>query len=197
VPPITTTTSQSYYLKDQSSEYPTALLDFDGNERAGLHLRNTNLNVIHILFQQLQRKDLSPKLRAAATDAFFAAIDQDRSFWQEDLDKLARELDALKRATEKQRELCLAQPKKFSPQDIEWGRDDNARRICILAKQWDEFVTGYGGYEATMRNLLTLKRDNFEPQKFKVESIIPTDSMGRRNSIHDLQNYVVGLGKDG
>ena len=51
VPDITTTTSQSYYLKGQSTDYPTALLDFDGNERAGLHLRNSNVNVIHILLQ--------------------------------------------------------------------------------------------------------------------------------------------------
>lgn len=196
VPPITTTTSQSYYLKDQSAEYPTALLDFDGNERAGLHLRNTNLNVIHILFQQLQR-NLSAQVRTAATDAFFAAIDHGRPFWQQDLDDFDQQLAALKRATDKQQELCLAQPKKFTLEDIEHGRDDDARRICILAKQWDEFLTSYRGYVATMRNLLTLKRDTFDPQKIKVETIIPTDSMGRRNSIHDLQNYVVGLGKDG
>ena len=50
---------------------------------------------------------------------------------------------------------------------------------------------------ATMRNLLSLKRDNFEPQKLKIEDFIPKESMGRRNSIHELQNYVVGLSKDG
>jgi hypothetical protein len=197
VPPITTTASQSFYLKGQSDEYPTALLDFDGNERAGLHLRNTNLNVIHILFQQLQRKDLSPQARAAATDAFFAAIDHDRKFWQDDADKFHLELAALGRAAQKQRDLCLAQPKKFSEADQEMGRDDNARRVCIQSKQWSEFQTRYGEYVATMRNLLALKRDNFDPQKLKIEDIVPRDSMGRRNSIHDLQNYVVGLSKDG
>src|SRR2546430_8598221 len=36
--------------------------DFDGNERAGLHLRNNHLNVLHLMLQQLQRKDLSPQL---------------------------------------------------------------------------------------------------------------------------------------
>ncbi len=197
VPPITTTASQSYYLKNQSTEYPTALLDFDGNERAGLHLRNTNLNLIHILFQQLQRKDLSPQMRAAATDAFFAAIDHDRQYWQDDLDKFDRELAALGRAAEKQRELCLAQPKKFSPEEIELGRDDNARRICIQSKQWTEFQTAYGGYVTTMRKLLALKPESFDATKLKIEEIMPRDSMGRRNSIHDLQNYVVSLSKDG
>ena len=196
VPPITTAASQSYYLKNQS-EYPTALLDFDGNERAGLHLRNTNLNVIHILFQQLQRKDLSPQLRAATTDTFFAAIDRDRKYWQDDLDEFDLELAALGRAAEKQRELCLAQPKTFPPGEIELGRDDNARRICIQSKQWAEFKTRYSEYVATMRNLLALKRENFDPMKLKIEDLMPKDSMGRRNSIYELQNYVVGLSKDG
>jgi hypothetical protein len=197
VPPITTATSQSYYLKNQSDEYPTALLDFDGNERAGLHLRNTNLNAIHILFQQLQRKDLSPQLRAAATDALFAAIDRDREYWQDELDKFDLELATLGRAAEKQRELCLAQSKKFSPEELELGRDDNSRRICIQSKQWAEFKMRYGEYVATMRNLLTLKRESIDPMKLRIEDLVPKDSMGRRNSIHELQNYVVGLSKDG
>jgi hypothetical protein len=197
VPPITTTASQSYYLKDQGAEYPTALLDFDGNERAGLHLRNTNLNVIHILYQQLQRKDLPPPVRAAATDAFFAAIDRDRKYWQDDFARFDRELAALGRAAEKQRELCLQQPKKFPPDQVELGRDDNARRICVQAKQWAEFHARYTEYIATMRNLLALKRDTFDPRKLKIEDLMPKDAMGRRNSINDLQNYVVGLSKNG
>ena len=197
VPPITTTSSDSYYLKGQSEVYPTALLDFDGNERAGIHLRYRNLNVIHILLQQLQRKDLSPQVRAAATEAFFSAIDHDRAYWQEDLDKFANELAAVGRWAEKQAQLCLSQPKKFTPAEVEMGRDDNARRVCIQAKQAVEFQERYGAYVATMRTLLGLKRETFDPQRLTVEDVIPRDSMGRRNSIHDLQNYVVGPGKDG
>ncbi|HEX4899073.1 MAG TPA: alkaline phosphatase family protein, partial [Pyrinomonadaceae bacterium] len=49
---ITTTTRDSFYLKGQSSSYPTALLDFDGNERASIHLRDSDLNLLHILLQQ-------------------------------------------------------------------------------------------------------------------------------------------------
>ena len=197
VPPITTTASDSYYLKGQSEAYPTALLDFDGNERAGIHLRYTNLNVIHILLQQLQRKDLSPQLSAAAKEAFFAAIDRDRAFWQDDLARFDQELAALGRAAEAKRQSCLAQPKKFTPAEVEMGRDDNARRVCIQAKQAAEFQEGYSAYVGIMRTLLGLKRESFDPQQLKVEDLIPKDSMGRRNSIYDLQNYVVGLGKDG
>ncbi len=197
VPPITTPALDSYYLKGQSETYPTALLDFDGNERAGIHLRNTNLNVIHILLQQLQRKDLPPQLRTAATAAFFAAIDHDRGYWQDDVDRFDQELAALGRSAETQQQSCLAQPKKFTPAEAELGRDDNARRVCIRAKQVAEFHAAYSAYVAIVRNLLALRRESFDPQKLKIEDLLPKDSMGRRNSIHDLQNYVVGLGKDG
>lgn len=197
VPPITTPASDSYYLKGQSEAYPTALLDFDGNERAGLHLRNSNLNLIQILFQQLQRKDLAPRLRAAATDAFFSVIDRDRAYWREDADKFDREIAAVGRSAEELRKECLAQPKKFSPAEVEMGRDDNARRICIRSKQAAEFQLRYGLYVAITRNLLALKRESFDPLKLKTEDLIPKDSMGRRNSIHELQNYVAGLGQNG
>lgn len=197
VPPITTTTSQSYYLKKQSAGYPTALLDFDGNERAGLHLRNSDLNVLHILLQQLQRKDLSPQLRQAATDAFFTALARDKTRWQGELDQLDEEIGALSRATEKQRALCESQPKKFTVEDREMGRDDNARRICVLAAEWTAQAKGYSAYVATMRNLLGLRPENFDPSSFKIAELIAEDSMGQRNSVHDLQNYVVGPGRDG
>jgi Type I phosphodiesterase / nucleotide pyrophosphatase len=197
VPPITTTTSQSYYLKKQSTEYPTALLDFDGNERAGLHLRNSELNVLHILLQQLQRKDLLPQLRQAATDAFFTALARDQTRWQGELDQLDEEMGALRRATEKQSALCESQPKKFTVADREMGRDDNARRVCVLAAQWTDQAKGYRAYVATMRNLLGLRSETFDPFKLKIAELIPEDSMGQRNSVHDLQNYVVGPGRDG
>jgi hypothetical protein len=188
VPLITTTTSQSYYLKGQSTDYPTALLDFDGNERAGLHLRNSNVNVIHMLLQQLQRKDLSAETRQAVTDAFFAAIDRDRAGWQTDVDNFDRELAALQRAADKQAELCAQQPRKFTSEEEEVGKDDEARRICIKGKQWTELRAHYGEYVATMRRLMALRKDSFDPNKVKIEDLILKQSMGQRNSIHELQN---------
>jgi predicted AlkP superfamily pyrophosphatase or phosphodiesterase len=76
VPLITTTTSDSYYLKGQSTAYPTALIDFDGNERSSIHLRDSDLNLLHILLEQLQRKNIAPTLRAALTGAFFSTLDR-------------------------------------------------------------------------------------------------------------------------
>ncbi len=197
VPPITTAASQSYYLKNQSDEYPTALLDFDGNERAGLHLRNSDLNVLQIILQQLQRKDLPSPLRRAATEAFFTVLARDQKNWQGELDQLDEEMGALSRATEKQRALCDSQPQKFTAADRARGREDEARRICVEAAQWKVQVKNYRAYVTTMRNLLGLRTKTFDPFKLKMADLIPQDSMGQRNSVHDLQNYVVGQGSNG
>src|SRR4030095_7559525 len=74
VPLVTTTTDESYYLKHQSTDYPTAMVDFDGNERASIQLRDSDLNKLHILLQQLQRKDLNADIRAAALNEFFITV---------------------------------------------------------------------------------------------------------------------------
>ena len=103
----------------------------------------------------------------------------------------------LSRVAEKQRELCASQPKKFSQQEKELGRDDNARRVCIRGLQWDEFAGRYTTYVGVMRNLLALRRENFEPSKLKIEELIPRHAMGERNTIHDLQNYVMAPGRNG
>jgi hypothetical protein len=197
VPPIVTTTSQTYYLKGQSTDYPTALLDFDGNERAGLHLRNTDLNELHILLQRLQRKDLSPEVRRAVSDAFFTVIARNRKEWLANLDEFEVELGALRQAVEKQNALCLSQPKKFTQEDREMGRDDHARRLCLQALQWTELNANYTAHNAMMRNLLSLHPETFQPAKLKIETLIPRNSMGPRNTVYDLQNYVVGLGPNG
>ena len=54
---ITPSTSSSY-LSGKASQYPTAWLDIDGNERAAVQLRNSDLNKIHILLIQLAKPDL-------------------------------------------------------------------------------------------------------------------------------------------
>src|SRR5215813_7020586 len=197
VPPITTTTLQTYYLKGQSADYPTALLDFDGNERAGLHLRNNDLNELHILLQQLQQEDLSRPLRAAATNTFFGILSRDRAAWAPELDQLDKEIAALHQAIALENTRCKSQPKKFTEEDRNMGRDDNARRTCLHVTQWTELEADYTGYVATMRALLALHPDNFQPTTLKIPDLIPRSAMGDRNSIYALQNYVIGLGPSG
>jgi len=197
VPLITTTTPDSYYLKGESTTYPTAMLDFDGNERASVHLRDSDLNLIHILLQQLQRDDLRPEVRKAATNSFFAAIDSRRPEWKQKLNELRSELGALNVAIEQQQKLWESQPKKFTKEQQNAGLDDAAKRIWVQLDRWQHEQTEYTDYVFAMQNLLALHPDSFTPAKIKIRDVIPTESMGDRNTLYKLQNYVCGLAPNG
>lgn len=193
VPLITTTTDDSYYLKGQSTDYPTVLLDFDGNERSSIHLRNNDLNILHIIFQQLQRKDLRPEFRRALMDTFFKTIEKRRTGWEREISQMTVELEALGRAIERERKLFEAQPKKWTKADTDAGRNLEARRYFARMDSWMSDQRDYTIYLGTLKNLLALRRETFEPARLKIEDFIAKRSMGDHNTIYELQNYVVGL----
>ncbi|CAN5715856.1 hypothetical protein BH18ACI4_BH18ACI4_15320 [soil metagenome] len=197
VPIITSTTRDSYYLRGQSTAYPTALLDFDGNERASIHLRDSDLNLLQILLIQLQRKDLSSPLRHALTDSFFSTLDSRRAIWRTTLAELKEELVGLRRRIEQQRRLWATQPKKFSKEDLKAGRDDEVKRIFAQLDRWMGQDRRYTEYARTLTNLLALSRADFAPAKFRIADLIAKNAMGERNSIHQLQNYIVGISPSG
>ena len=197
VPDITTTTSDSYYLRKQSNEYPTAMLDFDGNERASVQLRDSDLNLLHIILQQLQQADLSPSLRKALTDRFFVTIDGRRTGWQQNISDVNEELAALHRAIERQQGLCAAQPKKFAKEQSAAGLDDEAKRVCVLEDIWRAREKSYSEYTRTIANLLALRKESFNASALKIDDLIARRSMGAHNTIHQLQNYVVGIAPSG
>ncbi|HEY0545966.1 MAG TPA: alkaline phosphatase family protein [Pyrinomonadaceae bacterium] len=197
VPLITTTTNDSYYLKGQSTDYPTALLDFDGNERASIHLRDSDLNVLHILLQQLQSKDLKEPLRSAVKETFFRTIDWRRAEWEDDLAGLNEELGALHRWTVEQQAVIAKQPKKWTKEDSDAGRDQEARRVFARMDSAVGQERGYTEYARTLTNLLALRRESFDASKIKIEDVIAKNGMGDRNSIYEMQNYVVGIAPEG
>ncbi|MDQ2937906.1 MAG: alkaline phosphatase family protein [Acidobacteriota bacterium] len=194
---ITTKSRDSYYLKGQSVDYPTALLDFDGNERASLHLRDSTLNLLQIILEQLQRPELSSALRTALTNEFFKAVDGRRLEWQRNLDQVNEEMGALHRGIEQQRELCAAQPKKFTKEESSAGLDDQSKRVCVWLDIWMGQETSYSGYARTLTNLLALRKETFNAFKLRIDDVIGKQAMGERNTIHQLQNYVVGIAPDG
>lgn len=193
VPLITTTTEDSFYLKGQSTAYPTALVDFDGNERASIHLRNSELNALHILLAELQSKKLSPATKRAATEAFFAIIEEHRADWQKLHTHLQEELGALRRLVERERALVAAQPKNWTQADADAGRDKEARRVKARADSWATDERKYTEYAATLSNLLSLKRETFDAARLRIPDIIAKNAMGEQNTIRELQNYAVGL----
>ncbi|MGH9929576.1 MAG: alkaline phosphatase family protein, partial [Pyrinomonadaceae bacterium] len=194
---ITTTTSDSYYLKKQSNEYPTAMLDFDGNERSSLQFRDANLNLLQIILQQLQLANLSAPLRKALTDQFFDTVEARRRDWQQNLDNINEELGALRRAIERQRDLCATQPKNFTKEDTAAGRDDAAKRVCVWQDIWMGQESGYSEYARTVANLLAPRKESFNSAKLKINDLIPRRSMGEHNTIQQLQNYVAGIAPGG
>ena len=197
IPLIYTTTEESFYLKGQSTTYPTALVDFDGNERASIHLRDSDLNLVHILLQQLKRGDLPVPLRRAATDALFDTLDRRRSGWVQTLAELRAELDALRKLIEKQRAVVVALPKKFTKEDADAGRDREAIRESARLDSWTTDEREYTAYLQSLANLLALDRERLNPSAVQIELLIPHGAMGDRNTLHELQNYVVGPGPEG
>jgi hypothetical protein len=197
VPLITTTTPDSYYLKGQSTDYPTALIDFDGNERSGIHLRDSDLNLLHILLLELQRKDLAPDVRRAATAAFFDTLERRRPEWQRTLDELREELGALNHLIEQQRAVVAAQPKKWTKADQDAGRDKEALRQFARLDSWQGDERDYTEYARTLTNLLALNRETFAPARIRIPDVIAKGAMGDKNSVHELQNYVAGLAPAG
>ena len=194
---ITTTTSDSYYLKKQSNDYPTAMLDFDGNERSSLQFRDANLNLLHIILQQLQVANISLPLRKALTAQLFETLEARRPDWQQNLDNINEELAALRRAIERQRDLCAAQAKQFTKEDTVAGRDDAAKRVCAWQDIWIGQQQGYSEYARTVANLLALRKENFNAAKLKIDELIPRRSMGEPNTVQQLQNYVAGIAPGG
>lgn len=197
VPLINTTTNESFYLKGQSTDYPTALLDFDGNERAAIHLRDSDLNVLHILLQQLQRETLSPAVRTALTKAFFDTIERRRSQSRDNLRGLEEELGVLRRRIADQQKLWDSQPKKFTQEEIVLGKDDDKKRVYAQLERWMAHEKEYTEYARTLTNLLALRSERFQPAKILIPDVIAKNAMGERNSLYELQNYVVGVAPGG
>jgi hypothetical protein len=192
IPLIYTTTEDSFYLKGQSTAYPTALVDFDGNERASIQLRDSDLNLIHILLQQLKRGDLSQPLRRAATGALFATLDRRRAGWQQTLAEMREELGALHRLIERQRAVVAAQPKKFTKEDADAGRDREAKRESARLDSWTTDEREYSAYLQSLANLLALDPARLNPSAVRIEDLLPRGAMGDHNTLYELQNYVAG-----
>ncbi|HEX7176037.1 MAG TPA: alkaline phosphatase family protein [Pyrinomonadaceae bacterium] len=186
------TTKDSFYLKGRSAEYPTALVDFDGNERASIHLRDSDLNVVHILLQQLRRKELPADVRRAATSTLFATIDRRRPDWQRTLGGLNEEVAALGRLIAKQRAAVAATPKKFTREQQDAGAHNEAIRQFARLDSWLTDEREYTEFARTLSNLLALRPDGFDPSRLNDLEFIAKGAMGDSNNVERLQNYVVG-----
>ncbi len=185
VPLITTASPSSHYLKGQSTTYPTLLLDADGNERASIYFRNSNMNVLQILWQQLARKNLRPEIRLAANAAFFAVLERNRRNWDSLVVQLRQQLEALHRS-------ILQLEKRPKPKSkIDKNRQEVSSVPSTLAAMKADEST-YAAYVRSLANLLSLRPDSFDPSRLRIEDFLAEHAMGDLNTVYDLQNYVAG-----
>jgi len=199
---VITPSSNSAYLGGQADQYPTVMLDLDGNERANIGLRNNTFNIAQILLDQLIEKRLPGPIRSAALTELFATLHKVHADWQRDLDDLSEELAALDIRINAQQQLVDAQTKqtkktKWTKEQIALGLDKEARRQGVRLTTWKAERRGYSEYAEIVGRLLALTPADFDPGKFKIPQLVPPKSLGPANSLWDLRHYVTGLGSDG
>ena len=99
---------------------------------------------------------------------------------------------ALRSAIERQRARVQLQPKKWTDEQREHGLDKAARRVAVQLDSWREQERTYSAYARALSRLLTLEPHDFDRRKFTAEDLIPKRAMGDANSVHELENYVIG-----
>ena len=190
---VITPSREATYLAGKSAEYPTVVLDLDGNERANIALRDNALNTAQILLDQITRKKLNGRLRSAAISAFLELLDNKRASWETRIGEMEADRSVLRRRIGEQQKLADRSAKKWTKLQREQGLDKDARRIEDRIARAKEQERGDAEYIARMRRLLALSDVDFDPGKFKIEEVIPRKALGELNSVYDLQHYVVGL----
>ncbi len=191
---IITPSRLSFYLKDEASHYPTAWLDIDGNERAAVQLRNSDVNKIHILLLQLAKADLPSNIRRAAAGLLEETINRHREVWSRTANQLDAEMAALEQAIAVRKEALARLPKKWNNQARADGDDKVARREKDELLDWEQEQKGYAGYIAHLRSLLAFHPDPAEVLTQKISTLVPQMSLGDNNTVHDLQHYIAGPG---
>jgi hypothetical protein len=189
---VTTPSTASFYLKGEADAYPTAWLDLDGNERAAVHLRNSDLNKIHILLLALSRSDLQKSIRIGAAECLKEAIDRHRAAWEKTAISLDEEMRALKQAIEEREQLIQKLSKKWTAEQRDRGEDKRARRSAKELEDWKREHTEYTGYVSRLRALLNLQPDSERVFQQKIADFLPELTLGENNTVADLEHYVAG-----
>lgn len=189
---VITPSTASFYLAGQSAEYPTAWLDLDGNERAAVHLRNSDLNKIHILLLQLAKPDLPRPIRVAAVACLRETIDRHRAAWTGAASSLDEEMSALARAIAQRKVVVAQQPKKWTLEQHDNGEDKAARRLSDELQSWERERVEYAAYAAHLRALMAFHPDALHPFHGHIAGLIPEMSLGDNNTVRDLAHYVAG-----
>jgi hypothetical protein len=179
---VVTPSRNSLYLQGEAESYPTALLDLDGNERAGIYLRNSDINEMHLL--------LKGQPDPAAADAVLRIIDRRRGEWQRTAAELTGELAALKRAIDRLRATVPEKP-KFTADQIRAGFQATWRRQRGQISRWERQWSIYSTYRDWLNAVLKVTAGEILDGKASLSSLVPRRAPLDRNTLHQLRNYVV------
>jgi hypothetical protein len=193
---VETPSPESTYLAG-NRDYPTALLDLDGNERTSVQLRNSDLNEIQILLQELARPNVEKPKKNAEAAAILAIVERNRAVWSRTAEQLREELVALERAIGNQQALVAADRHAWSAEDRAAGTRIEAMRRATTLGEWLGEQRGYSEYLSALDRLLSLKAQDLVPLRVRVDTLIPRRVMGEPNSMRHLANYVSGPESDG
>lgn len=86
----------SLYLSDRPGQV-TCAIDYDGNERAQIHLRDPDLNRLQMLWRSMRSGRLDLVQQATAGKGALAILDRRRSDWQNEASEIGEEVGALER----------------------------------------------------------------------------------------------------
>jgi len=190
---VVTPSTASFYLQNQGGSYPTAWLDVDGNERAAVHLRNSDLNKIHILLLQLASSNLSPTLRKAAAVYLSHTIEVRRAGWAKLADSLGEEMGELEKAIGARRSLLSTRPNKALTRVEELEN----RRLAQQCADWQSEYSEYNSFLTHLRALMSFQPDETHVLRRKIGELIPAYTLGESNTAWDLRHYVAGPAEGG
>jgi hypothetical protein len=185
---VTSPSSESLYLAGEAGAFPTALLDLDGNERASIQFRNSDLNRLHM---SLQRAQMGDATAAAQSVELLARV---RPAWTATLKSLEAELAALRRAIERQQSRAGAPSRKFSREERAGKLDDALKRERAFLEMWQNDEATYRSYVDSMKRLLSLDAEALDRTRFRASELVPRRALGEPNTVHHLQNYAAGPG---
>ena len=177
---VVTPSDESLYLKGEGDDYPTALLDLDGNERASVYLRNSAFNTLHILLKEINRSGIDPvhpprcHRRLLPSDRRAIATE-----WQATLQQISEELGAVRRAMDQQRARIELEPKKWTPEQRDDGLDKAARRLSVQLDSWRDQERTYSAYARALSKLLTLEPNDFDRHRLSRGRSDPKTRHGR------------------
>ncbi len=176
---VNSPSQNSFYLRDQK-DWSTAMLDLDGNERASIQLRNSDLNEIQILFQELGRAGIrgdEKDEKEAVSARIIGVVDRNREAWSRTVRELGEELPALARAI-----TLLGR--------LTQGKGEDSRRSLAIRDAWLKDYKGYGEYAKAIQRLLDLKTPDLTGAHAQFP--LPKNVLGESNTIAQLAGYVVG-----